>query len=95
MSHPLIDDKVRDAKNGERIQLQDGSSGTVMDHWFCHQNVDAAIYRKVVWIDLANLAEDDFLRLDPHVKNTLGASWYRTHITVDHFREDGVDFYEV
>lgn len=95
MNYPLIDSNVRDAKQGERVELADGSTGTVVDHWFCHQNVDAAIYRKVIWVDLSTLREDDQLRLDPHVKNTTGASWYRTHITVDHFREDGVDFYEV
>jgi len=91
---PLVDLNVRDASNGQRIQLDDGSTGTVVDHWFCHMNVDAGVYRKVVWIDVSTLAEDDMPRLNPHVTNTITESWYRTHVTIAHCREN-VEHYEV
>ncbi len=92
---PLIDANVRDAKDGQRVTLADGSTGTVLNHRFCHLNVDAAVYRKVIWVDVTDLQLDPSAWLDPNIENTLGESWYRTHICDDQCSDVAIDYYEV
>jgi hypothetical protein len=95
MITPLIDPNVRDAKHGQRVQLADGSEGTVVSHRFCHLNVDAAVYRKVIWVNVSNQQRAALPWLDPHVENTLGESWYRTHVCDDQCLDVAIDYYEV